>query len=220
MFFLSFVFIGWFSKSLGLILKCTKVTTEHQQWPNMDQNSIKSPFFAHKKASGEGWSSPQELEELQVFTQILGWTFSKKCQLPSSYGYGVKVSVKFLVCYSLHLWVLPAAGLPAAAAAAAGQPGVQLPILPGAVYREAIHLPRERHGWATGHWSLVNNGHILLFQRGESTSTLRSPGSICFFTSYLVTEWVEVIEISTNTLRSFFYSVISIIHRTSPTPKE
>ena len=42
----------------------TKVTTGHQKWPKMGQNSIRSSFFARraKKASAEGRSPPQELE--------------------------------------------------------------------------------------------------------------------------------------------------------------
>ena len=42
----------------------TKVTTGHQKWPKMGQNSIIRSFFARraKKASAEGRSPPQELE--------------------------------------------------------------------------------------------------------------------------------------------------------------
>ena len=41
----------------------TKVTSRHQKWPKMGQNSIISPYFAKKKnASAKGRSPPQELE--------------------------------------------------------------------------------------------------------------------------------------------------------------
>ena len=57
-------FLGFFSKLLMLLLKVTEVTTEHQKWPKVSQNSIKSPFFARraKKTSAGGRSPPQELE--------------------------------------------------------------------------------------------------------------------------------------------------------------
>ena len=49
---------------LRLLLKVTEVTTEHQKWPKVSQNSIKSSFFARraKKAVAGGQSPPQELE--------------------------------------------------------------------------------------------------------------------------------------------------------------
>ena len=42
----------------------TKVTTGHQTWPKMSQNSKISSFFARreKKTLSEGQSPPQELE--------------------------------------------------------------------------------------------------------------------------------------------------------------
>ena len=60
-----FVFLGFLSKLLMLLLKVTKVTTGHQKLPKMGQNSIRSSFFAQraKKASAEGQSPSQELEE-------------------------------------------------------------------------------------------------------------------------------------------------------------
>ena len=47
-----------------LLLKVTEVTTEHQKWPNIRQNSIRSPFLpkGQKKASVKGQSPPQELD--------------------------------------------------------------------------------------------------------------------------------------------------------------
>ena len=59
-----FVLFGIFSKLLRILLKVSRVTTEHQKWPKMNQNSIKSSLFAQraKKASAEGQSLPQELE--------------------------------------------------------------------------------------------------------------------------------------------------------------
>ena len=50
-----FVFLGFLSKLLMLLLKVTKVTTGHQKLPKMGQNSIISSFFARraKKASAE-----------------------------------------------------------------------------------------------------------------------------------------------------------------------
>ena len=45
--------IGCFSLLLKLLLKVTKVTTEHQKLPRMSQNSIVSPFYlaeGHKKS--------------------------------------------------------------------------------------------------------------------------------------------------------------------------
>ena len=48
-------FFGFFSKLLRLLLKVTKVTTRHQKWPKMGQNSILGSDFAQKakKASVE-----------------------------------------------------------------------------------------------------------------------------------------------------------------------
>ena len=59
-----FGFLGFLSKLIRLLLKVTKVTTRHQKWPKMGQNSIISSFFARraKKASAKGGSPPQELE--------------------------------------------------------------------------------------------------------------------------------------------------------------
>ena len=48
-----FVFFGFLSKLLRLLLKVTKVTTGHKKLPKMGQNSI---------ISSEGRSPPQELE--------------------------------------------------------------------------------------------------------------------------------------------------------------
>ena len=42
---------GFFLKLLRLLLSVTEVTTEHQKWPNISTNSVKSSFFAQ---SGEG----------------------------------------------------------------------------------------------------------------------------------------------------------------------
>ena len=57
-------FFCFFSKLLRLLLKVTEVTTEHQKWPKISENSIKSPTFAQraKKAPALGRSPPQELE--------------------------------------------------------------------------------------------------------------------------------------------------------------
>ena len=59
-----FVFLGFLSKLLILLLKVTKVTTGHQKLPKMGQNSIISSFFVRraKTASLKGQSPPQELE--------------------------------------------------------------------------------------------------------------------------------------------------------------
>ena len=46
--FLFWVFLYSFFKLIGLLLKVTKVTTGHQKWPTMGQNSIKSSFFARR----------------------------------------------------------------------------------------------------------------------------------------------------------------------------
>ena len=56
--------MDFFSNLLRLLLKVTEVTTEHQKWPKVSQNSIKSSFFAQraKKALAEGRRPPQELE--------------------------------------------------------------------------------------------------------------------------------------------------------------
>ena len=40
---------SFFSKLLRLLLKVTEVTTGHQEYPKLGQNSIKSSFFAQKK---------------------------------------------------------------------------------------------------------------------------------------------------------------------------
>ena len=63
-FFLYFwFFYGFFSKLLILLLTATNVSTEHQKWPKIGQNSLISPFRPKgKKASAKGQSSPQELE--------------------------------------------------------------------------------------------------------------------------------------------------------------
>ena len=50
--FYFFVFLGFFSKLLRLILKVNQVTTGHKKWPKMGQNSILSL----------GWSPLQQLE--------------------------------------------------------------------------------------------------------------------------------------------------------------
>ena len=57
-----FVFLGFLSKFLRLLLKVTKVTTGHQKLPKMGQNSIKSSFFARRAKKSLGRSPPQELE--------------------------------------------------------------------------------------------------------------------------------------------------------------
>ena len=51
-------------KVAKLLLKITKVTTEHQKWPKIRISSVKSFFFSlkDKKTSAEGRSPPQELE--------------------------------------------------------------------------------------------------------------------------------------------------------------
>ena len=51
---------GFFLRLLSLLLKITKVTTGHQNWPKMGQNCIITPKV--KKASAERRSPPQELE--------------------------------------------------------------------------------------------------------------------------------------------------------------
>ena len=63
-FLIFFWFFGLFSKWLRLLLKIAEVTTEHQKWPKISTNSVKSSSFAQraKKASAEGWSPPQKLE--------------------------------------------------------------------------------------------------------------------------------------------------------------
>ena len=48
-----------------LLLKVTEVTTEHQKWPEVSQNSIKKVFFlpkGQKMPLDGGQSPPQELE--------------------------------------------------------------------------------------------------------------------------------------------------------------
>ena len=50
-----------FSKLLWLLIKVTKVTTEHQKWPKLNQNSIFSTFFCLKGKQSESQSFPQEL---------------------------------------------------------------------------------------------------------------------------------------------------------------
>ena len=59
-----FWFFWFFWKLLRLLLKITEVTTKHQKWPKVSQNSIISSFFAQreKNSSAEGRSPPQELE--------------------------------------------------------------------------------------------------------------------------------------------------------------
>ena len=59
-----FLFFFFFSKLLRLLLNVTEVTTEHQKWPKISTNSVKSSFIARrgKKASAEGRSPSQELE--------------------------------------------------------------------------------------------------------------------------------------------------------------
>ena len=59
--------MGFLSKLLILLLKVTKVTTGHQKLPKIGQNSIITLFLPEgpKKASAEGRSPPQELEEGQ-----------------------------------------------------------------------------------------------------------------------------------------------------------
>ena len=58
------------------LLKVTKVTTEHQKWTKMDQNSIKVLFLAkeQKKTLAKGQSLPQELEvSLRSGPYLLVW---------------------------------------------------------------------------------------------------------------------------------------------------
>ena len=54
----------FFKKLLRLLLNSIEVTTEHQKWPIISTNSVKSYFFAQraKKASAKGQSPLQELE--------------------------------------------------------------------------------------------------------------------------------------------------------------
>ena len=80
-------FLGLFSKLLKLLLNVIEVTTEHQKWPLMSTNSVKSSFFPQrvKKASAESQSPLQELEVsprnglylLVIFTWIQGDSMSK-----------------------------------------------------------------------------------------------------------------------------------------------
>ena len=60
----SYIRKGKYRPLLRLLLKVTKVTTQHQKWPKMGQNSKIGSLFARrgKKASAEGQSPPQELE--------------------------------------------------------------------------------------------------------------------------------------------------------------
>ena len=55
-------FFVFFSKLLKLLLKVTKVTTEHHKLPKMGQNSIISYFFAQRATKSLGRSPAQELE--------------------------------------------------------------------------------------------------------------------------------------------------------------
>ena len=54
---------GFFSKLLRLLLKVTKVITEHHQWPKMGQNRIISSIFLPEWQQSLGQSPPQEQEE-------------------------------------------------------------------------------------------------------------------------------------------------------------
>ena len=60
-----FGFFRFLSKLLMLLLKVTKVTTGYQKFSKIGQNIIISYFLAEgqKKASVEGRSPPQDLEE-------------------------------------------------------------------------------------------------------------------------------------------------------------
>ena len=57
-------FCGFFYKLVRLLLKVTEITTEHQKWPKVSQNRIKSSFFCQraKNTSAGGQSPLQELE--------------------------------------------------------------------------------------------------------------------------------------------------------------
>ena len=52
------IFFGFYSKFLMALLTVTEVTTEHQKWSKVSQNSIKGPFFGPKGKK----SPPQDLE--------------------------------------------------------------------------------------------------------------------------------------------------------------
>ena len=58
----------------------TKVTSTHQKWPKMGQNSIISSFFCKKKnASAKGRSPPQELEVgVRSWPNLLVYIIRKK----------------------------------------------------------------------------------------------------------------------------------------------
>ena len=66
-------FFGFFKKLLRLLLKVTEVTTEHQKWPKISTNIVKSPFFCPKgkKAPAEGQSPPQELEVSPLYLLVI-----------------------------------------------------------------------------------------------------------------------------------------------------
>ena len=53
---------GFFLKLLRLLLKVTKVTTGHQKWPKIGQNSTITFYFARRAKIALGRSPPQELE--------------------------------------------------------------------------------------------------------------------------------------------------------------
>ena len=60
-----FGYIWIFSKLLRAPLKDTEVTTEHQKWPKVSQQSIKTTFFlpeGQTKTSAGGQIPMQELE--------------------------------------------------------------------------------------------------------------------------------------------------------------
>ena len=56
--------MDFFESYYRLLLKVTEVTTEHQKWPKIGQNSIIRFFLPErqKQPSAEGRSPPQELE--------------------------------------------------------------------------------------------------------------------------------------------------------------
>ena len=61
-----FDFFRFFYKFLRLLLKVTEVTTDHQKWPKFGKKQTQKDIFlpeGQKKASAEGRSPPQELEE-------------------------------------------------------------------------------------------------------------------------------------------------------------
>ena len=73
--------LGYFSKLLRLLLKVTVVTTGHQKWPKVSQNSIKSLFFARWEKKPLPWCSGLYL---LVVVNSVKYSVSIKCSVVKS----------------------------------------------------------------------------------------------------------------------------------------